>query len=174
MCSAINVACGLPSKLDFFSINIGTLSLSVHSFYDISVSKVPLSLSFWLIKSEGAFEIGSVRISPLALYKISILEAANILLSSLLEDVSALSVFLSSGPVSRVDVFILVSHDSFAVTLAILPVAVIFTNIFVKLLANTVLLIVCPGTFIRAIASLLRALGSIGVLSLAGSNLQAK
>ena len=97
---------------------------------------MPFTLSFWLVESEAALKVGSVGITPLSLHEVSILESANVLFARQFKDVGALTVFLSIGPVTGVDVLIFVSHNAFTMTLTILPVAIIFTDILVLLLAD--------------------------------------
>jgi len=146
--SACNVAGSLPGKLDLITWNISTLSLGVDTLDNVSVGEVPFTLSLWLVKSEGALEVGTVGISPLSVHEVAILETSNVLLSCLFEDVSTLSVLLSLSPVARVDVLVLVSHHAFSVTFTLLPVAVILTDILVCLFTDSALLIVFPGALI--------------------------
>ena len=112
-----------------------------------------------------ALEVAAVRVDPLAADELAILELADVLLSRLEVDVGALAVFLSIGPVTRVDVLVRVGHDAFAMPLAILPVAVVLADLGVHLLADSVLVVVNPGALV--LDWLLLGVGPrVGVVSL--------
>ena len=112
-----------------------------------------------------ALKVAAVRVDPLTADELAILELANVLLASLEVDVGALAVFLSIGPVARVDVLIRVGHDTFAVSLAILPVTVVLADLGVHLLADSVLVVVNPSALV--LDWLLLGIGpSVGVVAL--------
>ena len=73
----------------------------------------------------------------------------NVFLASFSKHISGFSVFLAKRPVSWVDVSIFVSHNSFAVTLTVLPVSVVVTDSFVVLLADTRLNVIFPGAIVE-------------------------
>ena len=118
-----------------------------------------------MIKAKVSLEIASIRIDPLASDKLAILELADVLLASFEVDVGALSVFLPVGPVSRVDIFVSVSHDTLAVSLTTLPVAIVLADLGVHLLADSMLVVVNPGALVLN-GLLLRVGPCVGVITL--------
>ena len=169
--SVWNFTAGFPGELNLVSVDICALCLSVDTFDAVLVGEVPATLSLWLVEAEVAFEVWTVRIEPLAANKLSVLEVADVLLSRLEEDVSALSILLSIGPVARVDIFIQVGHDAFTVSVSIFPVPVIFTNLSIHLFADTVLLVVLPCALVCNRVCVFSTHWCIGVVSLSMTNL---
>ena len=139
-----DIAGGSPGELDVIAINICASRLSVSTSNVVTVGHGPAAGTLGLIMSKVTFEERSVRVQPLASNNLALVEFTNILLSSLEENVGALSILLSIGPVARVDIFIEVGHDTFTVTVTTLPVAVVVADILVILLADTVLHVVNP------------------------------
>jgi len=105
---------------------------------------VPASGTLGLVLIEFSFEVATVRVNPLAADELSVLEVADVLLASLVHDVSAFAGLLSALPVSRVDVEVGVGHDTLSVALASLPVAVVVADVDVFLLADAGFLIIFP------------------------------
>ena len=139
----------LPGELYLvFVFHVGSLYLCIVSVYLVSVFEMPSSFTLWLIVIKGSLEVRTVWIDPFTLDELSRFEQADILHTGLIEHISALAVFLSILPLSRVDVFIGVNHNSFSVSLAIQPVTIVLSNIEVRLLSNAVFLIHLPLTFI--------------------------
>lgn len=142
--SLANVGSGRPGELDFVTVNVAALRLRVAPLHDVSICKVPLALSFRLIVAKVALKEGAVRVKPLATDKLSIFEGADIFFFSLEEDVGALAVLVAICPAARVHILVQVGHDSFAVTTTLLPVAVVFAHILIRLFSNSRLLVVLP------------------------------
>ena len=137
----------------------------------VLVLEVPATGTLRLVESEVALEVGAVRVQPLATDKLSILEVSDVLLSSLCEDVSALSIFLSTAPVTRVDIFIQVGHDALAVPLSRGPVPVIFTHLRIHLFADSILLVVRPRALVSNGICIFSAYCRISVVSFTMTNL---
>ena len=114
----------------------------------VTICHVPGTHALWLIVTEIALEEGPVGVDPFSFRDLSVFECSYEFLSGLVDDVSSLSVFLAIGPVARVDVFIGISHDTLSMSLSILPVAVIFTDLWVRLFTNTMLHVVDPGALV--------------------------
>ena len=161
-----NVTGGSPRELNLVAVDVGALRLRVDALHHVAVGKVPASCSLRLVEPEVALEVGAVRVEPLAVDELSVFEFAHVLLACFEEDVGALAIFLSIGPVARVDVFVEVSHDSLAVPLAVLPVAVVLAHLGIHLLANAVLEVVNPGTLVLN-GFVFGSLGGVGVVTLA-------
>ena len=164
MHSARNVACGPPRELNLVTIDVCTLCLRVDALNEVAVGEFPATSTLGLVESEVALEGGAVGVEPLALDELTVLEAANVLLHCLEEDVSALTVLLSSSPVAGVDISIQVGHDAFAVALTVFPVAVVLADLSVLLLANSVFAVVKPDTLISD-GLLVATFASIGVVT---------
>lgn len=105
---------------------------------------MPLALALGLVVAEVSFEVGAVRVEPLARDELSIFEGTHVFLLGLPENVGALSVFVSVGPVARVHILVHVGHDAFSVAAPLFPVAVVFSHVFVSLFSNSRLLVVLP------------------------------
>ena len=140
--------------------------MGVDALYDVSVREVPATSALRLVEAKVALEVGAVGVAPLACDELTILESSDVLLACLFEDVGALAVFLSISPVAGVDVFIEVGHDALAVPLTVLPVPVVFADLRVHLLSDSVLAVVNPGALVLD-GFLIGALGGVGVVSLA-------
>ena len=122
--------------------------MAIISLNFVTIGHVPCTHALRLIVTEIAFEEGSVRVDPFSFRDLSVFECSYEFLSGLVDDVSSLSVFLAIGPVARVDVFIGISHDTLSMSLSILPIAVIFTDLWVRLFTNTMLHVVDPGALV--------------------------
>ena len=175
--SVWDIAGRLPREFDFIAVSVSPLRLRIDALNLVSVFKVPIASPLWLIKSEVALEVGAVGVEPLAADKLPVLKDADVLLTCLEENVCSLSFFLSIGPHARVDILIGVGHDTLAVSLSILPVAVILAHRFslrvtILLSANTVLLVVNPGALVRDGRFLTVPLRKILVGSISVANLQ--
>ena len=144
MCSARDVTSSPPRELNLVTIDVSTLCLGIDAINNVAVGKFPIANTLRLIESEVALEGGAVRVEPLALHELAILEVTNILLHCLLKDVGALTILLSAGPVTRVHIFINVGHHTLSVALTVFPVAVVLADSSVLLLANTVFAVVKP------------------------------
>ena len=118
-----------------------------------------------MVKSKVALEERTIGVEPFAARELSIFEGANILLTCLKEDVSALTVLLSVCPVAGVNILIEVSHDTLTMAVTTFPVSVVLANLCIHLFADTVLLVVNPGALVLDWL-LIGALGSVGVISL--------
>ena len=98
--------------------------------------------------AEVALKIAAIWVDPLTADQLAIFKGANVLLSRLEVDVGALAVFLSICPVARVDILVHISHDALAMPLSIFPVTVVLTALGVHLLADSMLVVVNPGTLV--------------------------
>ena len=127
-----------------------------------------------MIIVEVALKESSIGVQPFATNKLAVLEHTDVLHSSLLENVSTLSIFLSVLPLSRVNVTGLalggVDHDSFTVSLSVKPVSVVASEAGIDLFSDSVLLIVSPGARVSVFGLLCSALG-VSVESLSVSDL---
>ena len=141
----------------------------------ISIAEVPFAYAFWLIIIEAALEESSIGVEPLALHELAILEVADVLHSSLLEDVGALAVLLALLPLTGVDVsgllFAGVDHDSLSVALSTEPVAIVTAYSGVDLLSDSALEVLLPGALV-GVLHLLGALLGVSVRALAFSVLE--
>ena len=126
----------MPGQFNFITIDVGTLRLIVTALYDVSVREMPRSFALWLVVTESTLEEGSIRVDPLAGDNHAVFEFADVFLAGLAKHVSALAFFFAVDPVARVDVLVDICHDAFAVALTVLPVAVVFANADVVLLAD--------------------------------------
>lgn len=144
-----DVRSGLPAQLDdVFRSHVSPLDLLVLTVYKISVLEIPFSMSLWLIIIEVALEESAVWIEPLSIYHLATFPAANILHASLFENICSSSILLATFPLSRVDIFIFIYHDSFSVPLAIFPMTVILSYSSIGLLPYTMLIVIEPGSLI--------------------------
>ena len=109
---------------------------------------MPLAGALRHIVVEGALEVAAVRVLPSALDQLALLVATHKLLARLVENVSALAFLLTVGPLARVNVLVRVVHHALAVTLSILPVAIISAHSAISLFADAALQIVFPATVI--------------------------
>jgi hypothetical protein len=107
---------------------------------------VPASGTLGLVLIEFSFEVASVRVNPLAADELSVLEVADVLLASLIDDVGAFAGLLSALPVAGVNVEVGVGHDTLTVAFAGLPVAVVVADVDVFLLTDAGFLIIFPLT----------------------------
>ena len=103
-CSAGNIASSSPRELNLIAVDISALCLGVDALNNVSVGELPFACTFRLVESEIALKEGAVGVAPLTFDELTILEGSNILLACLEEDVSTLSVLLSAGPVSGVNI----------------------------------------------------------------------
>ena len=140
----------MPSKLDivlsFLSLRLPCLCVESINF--VPILKNPFTVALGFVVVEVASEVTSIRILPLATNHLTLQELTHEFLSRLGKYISSLSVFLTVRPVARVDVSIFVGHDSFSMSLPILPVAVVVTDSFVVLFADSRLKIVLPRSLI--------------------------
>ena len=144
-----DIRSGLPAQLDdMVRLNISPGNLSILSIYAISVLEIPFSVSLWLIIIEVALEEGAVWIQPFSLGHLSTSPGSNVFHASLFENISTLAVFLSFFPLSGIDIFIIIYHDSFSVSFTLFPMAVILSYSCVGLLAYTVFIIFEPSSFV--------------------------
>ena len=135
---------------------------------------MPFASTLRHIVVEAAHEVASIRIFPVTLNHLALLVLANKLLACLEEDVSALTLFLAVCPLTRVDVLIGVVHHTFTMTLSVVPVAVVRTNIAVSLLANAALKVVLPAAAI-SVGCLFGTRGnSVDVITITIANLNIK
>ena len=142
--STRNIAGSSPRELNLVTFDVSTLGLRVDTIDNVAVGEFPVSDTLGLVEAEVALEAGAIWVTPLALGQLTVFESSDILLACLLEDVGALTVFLAAGPHARVDILVGVGHDALAMALAVLPVAVIFADASISLLANSVLAVVKP------------------------------
>jgi len=139
-----NVTGSLPGELDFHAFDVRPLGLSVLAFNDVSVDEDPLAGTLRLVLVEFAFEVGAVGVDPLSSDQLAVLVVANVLLTSLVDDVGAFAFLVAVDPLARIDIRILVGHDTLAVTVAVFPVAVVSSDTNVHLLTDAVLLVAVP------------------------------
>ena len=138
-----DIASCLPTELDqVVLVHISPLDLGVVAGDNVAVLEMPLTVTFWLIIVEVALEVCLIWIDPLAGDELSIFEGAHILHASVLEDVGALAVLFTILPLARVDVLILVNHNSLTMSVAFFPVTIVGADTSIVLLADTVLLVV--------------------------------
>ena len=133
-----------PSNFNVVRTVFNLACLSVASLYLVTIFKEPSAGTLRLIVVETALEVGPVRVDPLSRHHLSLHEVAYKFLTSFLKDIGALTVLLPVGPVARVHIVVLIGHNTLAVTLIILPVAVIDANVQVDLFANAALLALFP------------------------------
>ena len=126
---------------------------------------MPAAVALWLIIIEITLKVSSILVEPLSVDHLAILELTHVFHACLLKDVRAIAILLAIFPLARVDVLVFIDHDTFSVSLSILPVAVIATNTCIDLHSNSVFVIVCPGTFI-SIFNLFSTMFVIGVGSI--------
>ena len=111
--------------------------MGVNSRDFVSVAEHPLAVPFWLVVIEVSFEVAAVRILPLPGDHLPLQELAYELLTRFCENVRSFSVLLAIRPVSRVNVSIFIGHHALAVAFTILPVAVVISDAFVVLFADS-------------------------------------
>ena len=146
--------------------------MCIDSLDAVAISEVPAAGALRLIETELAGEVGAVRVLPFAVDELSVFESSNILLLGVVEDVGSLSVFLAICPVSRIDIFIKVGHDTLTMSLTILPVTVVVTNLSIRLSADTVLLVALPLSLISdRLGFLALSLSSVCIFTLTFTNL---
>ena len=155
------------------------MDLTVGALYFVSILEAPAALALWLIIVEAALEASLVRVDPLALDHLALHENANVLLSGLLKDVSSFSVLFALFPVSRVDIFVLIGHDTFTVAFVLFPVAVVGTDlttvlITVLLFANAALHTAAPFALVGDGGFLVVTSGVVFVNTFAITQLKSK
>ena len=139
-----NITQCFPCKFDFISVNISSFHLSVDTLNNISIFKMPFTNTFWLIIVKISFEKRSIWILPLSDSEISRFEIANEFHTCISEYISTFSVFVAKLPLTRVNVFININHNSFTMFLSILPVSIVMTQWMIILFAYTMFFVLFP------------------------------
>jgi predicted ATPase len=121
--------------------DMGSHTLLIDALNLVSVGKGPLTSSLGLVVVEISLEAGSIGIAPQAFDHLASAPVTHVLFSCLKENESSLSFLAPLNPGAGVNVLVDVLHDTFTVSLATLPVAVVHANTGVGLFSNSVLLV---------------------------------
>lgn len=142
----------LPFQLDFLRGAFFLLSwllfffashfvlLCVCAFKGVSVLEVPGALTVWFVVREGPLVEHTVRVDPLASNYLTVFPLTLHFHAGRLACVGASAFLLTESPPARVDVTIWINEDTLTMAAAILPVALVITDLLFWLLLVTVLL----------------------------------
>lgn len=109
--------------------------------------------------------------APLTSEHLAVRELANVLLIGGSKGVSALSVFLSTAPVARVQIVVEVGHNTLAMAFIINPVAVVLSHARIRLFTDAGLEILRPCAFVNTIVTSVLSSHVVGIFAITMSQL---
>ena len=147
-----------------FLIYICSFNLSIYTFDNIFIFKVPHSCSFRLVIIKVTFKESTIWIYPLSFNKLTWFEASNVFHACLFKNIGTLPIFFAIVPLSWINIFIDINHDSLSISLPVLPISIIGSYSIVYLLTNTMFIICLPWAFI-SISCFFSPLFRVGICS---------
>jgi len=114
--------------------------LGVDTLKAVAVGELPGALATGLVVFEFALEVDAVGVDPAALADFSVLPLAEHFHVGGLADVAASALLLAESPPAGVHVTVGVRENALTVTAAVLPVALVLTDLLLGLLAIVVVL----------------------------------
>ena len=145
-CLGNSIAFFLLDRLIVFSCFLGTLGVS--AFKLVAVLEIPGALANRLVVLKVSFKVHTIRVNPSSTLNLSARPFTKHLHASLLACVGASSFLLTKTPPTRIDVTVRICKDTFSVTSAIFPIALVLTLSVVTHLANAMLAVLTPFTVV--------------------------
>ena len=129
--------------------------LSVFTFNNIPINKLPLAFAFGLVVIKGPNKLRAIWVFPFTSCNLSKFPFPNWFHSCLKEYISALAMFLSLFPVTWINVLILIGHNTLTVSLTVGPVTVVRAYSCINHFSNAIFEVIFPSTRVSVLLNIL-------------------